>query len=62
MERAAYVPALERLLYDHREGALACYDHVPTSENPVWCCPCGAHGLTTSWRRHVAEQIASEVD
>lgn len=57
-----YAPALERLLYEHREGALTCYDHPPTPDHPAWCCVCGAHDLTVSWRRHMAEQIASEVD
>jgi hypothetical protein len=47
----------EQLLYDHREGALTCLDHVPTPDKPVWCCVCGDHGLTVSWRAHVAAYI-----
>lgn len=50
-------PALERLLYAHRENGLTCYDHPSTPERRVWCCVCGAHDLAVSWRRHLAEQV-----
>jgi hypothetical protein len=54
---------VEGALYDHRQGALTCYDHPPTPDHPAWCCVCGAHGLMVSWRAHVAgvlrEQIAA---
>lgn len=52
------VIALERLLYEHREGALTCYDHPSEPGRRVWCCACGAHDLTVPWRRHIAEQVA----
>ena len=52
---------IEAALYDHREDALTCYDHPPTVDAPSWCCVCGEHGLTVSWRAHVAEVISSEV-
>lgn len=49
---------VEQALYDHREGALTCYDHPPSPTRRSWCCACGEHALTVSWRAHVAAHIA----
>lgn len=46
-------------LYDHREGALTCYDHLPTPDRALWCCVCGEHEIGTTWRWHVARQIVA---
>lgn len=42
---------LERLLYDHREDALTCYDH------DGYCCVCGRHNLQVTWRQHLAKEL-----
>lgn len=48
---------LQELLYAHREGALTCYDHQPTSTRRVWCCACGEHEIEKPHRLHMAEAL-----
>lgn len=43
---------VEVLLYEHREDALTCYDHIG------YCCICGAHNLL-GYRTHLAEILAA---
>lgn len=52
---------IERALYVHRERGLVCMDHGHDPNKPVWCCTCGQHELTVSWRKHVAEDLARDV-
>lgn len=53
------VAKVEQALYDHREGMLSCYDHIPSSGHYVWCCVCGEHEITGAWREHMASAIAA---
>lgn len=47
---------LEHVLYAHREGALTCYDHAG---QPGWCCVCGEHAITETWREHMARAVVA---
>lgn len=54
----------EQVLYDHREGAMVCFNHIPTADEQPrpWCCVCGEHRITVSWRAHVAAALREQVE
>ena len=46
------VEAVAKVLGEHRQGALTCYDH-----NTGWCCECGTHEILIPWREHAAHAV-----
>jgi hypothetical protein len=55
----AAIVRIEAALYEHREGSLSCYDHIPSSGHYVWCCVCGEHEITSTWREHMARAVVA---
>lgn len=53
------VERIKKALGDHMEGSLSCYDHIPSSGHYVWCCACGEHAITETWREHMARAVVA---
>lgn len=51
------IEAATDALYEHREGALTCYDH-----DTGWCCVCGTHEILVPWREHAARAVIRATD
>lgn len=54
--RAARYADFKRLLYEHREDALTCYDH-----DGFYCCTCGEH-MALGYQEHLAAVLAKRED